>query len=103
MPLELMKALRLDLLQTVYKAYIRLGLFKGNPADNVIARQWLAAIESDQFDTWVALKRCLVHQSHIKNALFRYAYLNGAINRRNLNYLLANPKHRESILTIIAK
>ena len=99
---ELVKALRLDLLQSVYDAYVRMGLFKGHPEDNVIARQWLAALQSEQYDAWPELKRCLNGKGKISSALFRQAYLNGAINRRKLNYLLAQPAQRRCVLIVIS-
>lgn len=99
---DLVIALRLDLLSTVYDAYVRMGLFKGHPEDNLIARQWLAAIHSDQYDAWPELKRCLDRKKGISSALFRQAYLNDAINRRKLSYLLNHPGHYPLVLIVIS-
>lgn len=99
---QLIPALKQDLLQTVYNAYLRLGLFKGNPEDNPVARQWLGAIAVGACQSYSDLNKCLSKHHHLSNALFKYAYLRGAINRRKLSYLLNNPAHRNFILVIIS-
>ena len=100
---QLIPALKQELLQTVYNAYLRLGLFKGNPQDNLVARQWLGAITAGTYGPYPDLNRCLSKRGNkLAGTLFKYAYLRGAINRRKLSYLLDNPAHRKFILVVIS-
>ena len=98
---QLIPTLKLDLLQTVYNAYVKLGLFKGNPADNLVAKQWLSAIAAGTYSQYPDLNRCLSKRGKYANSLFRYAYTRGAINQRKLSYLLNNESPRKFILLVI--
>lgn len=99
---QLVPTLKLDLLRTVYNAYVKLGLFKGHPEDNPVALQWLGALSKGTYDQDPELKRCLSKRGKLASSLFKYAYLNGAINRRKLSYLLNNKSHRKFILVVIS-
>jgi len=69
----LTQTLQLQLLKTLYDAYIKLGLFKGNPLDNTVCNHLQAAFELGSVIPWPGLDNCFkCKNTNVRQAFFSY-------------------------------